>query len=74
MNSSVKLKCLSKYNIVLESKINFLFGECNSVGRVLDCGSKSHGFNTRYSPLNVKEFKALNGYLNIKKRTLKTKF
>ena len=50
MNSSVKLKCLLKYNIVLESKINFLFGECNSVGRVLDCGSKSHGFNTRYSP------------------------
>jgi hypothetical protein len=69
----VLLKNLSKILILLGIIHKFfnVIGEYNSVGRVLGCGSKSHGFKPRYSPQNklvvLKSYSnALNGCLNIK--------
>ena len=67
MNSN-ELKCNIKFFIKIQYCFgiinkNLTLGGCNSVGRVLDCGSKSHGFNTRCSPyeniLYVKETKSI---------------
>lgn len=42
--------------------------DITQTGRVLVCGSKSHRFNSYYSPRIriLKSFKALNEFLNIK--------
>ena len=50
---------------------NVKSGDYNSIGRVLGCGSKSHGFKSHYSPKNnflLKNYSVvLNGCLYIKK-------
>jgi hypothetical protein len=69
----VLLKNLSKILIFLGIIYKFfnVIGDYNSVGRVLGCGSESHGFKSRFSPQNklvvLKSYiNALNGCLNIK--------